>query len=75
MSAGGEAGKIARWSCDQLRTQRAQRGDLLIVDVRTLDARQLSPYGIPGARWSPLADVAVRSGGLPRDATIITYCT
>jgi len=75
MSSGSETGQVERWSSDELRTQRARHGDLVIVDVRTLDARQLIPYEIPGAHWIPLAEVARSAGRLPRDATVVTYCT
>jgi rhodanese-related sulfurtransferase len=75
MSDGREDGGIPRWNADQLRTQRARGGDLVVLDVRTLDARMQQPCEIPGARWLPLADVARGTGELSRDATIITYCT
>ncbi len=45
------------------------------LDVRTRDAREARPREIPGARWLPLPDVVQRGGNLPRDATIVTYCT
>jgi len=48
---------------------------VLVLDVRTADARQVHPYEIPGARWMPLADVVQRASSLPRDTPIVTYCT
>jgi rhodanese-related sulfurtransferase len=75
MSAAGAGGEIGRWSPDELRSRRARTGDVLVVDVRTADARSLVPHEVPGARWIPLADVARRAAELPRDATIVTYCT
>ena len=45
------------------------------VDVRTDCARLAQPFEIPGSRWVPLADVAWHAPNLPRDATIVAYCT
>jgi rhodanese-related sulfurtransferase len=67
--------EIARWSPEELRRQRAQGDDVLVVDVRTRAARAVHPYEIPGARWLPLADVVQHAETLPRQATIVTYCT
>jgi len=60
---------------DELRARRADGSDVVVVDVRTADARIVNPYQIPGARWMPLADVVRHAGTLPRAATIVTYCT
>lgn len=68
-------GTIGRWSAEELRSQRANRDDVLVVDVRTMDARSLSPAQIPGSEWIPLAAITQRARTLPRDATIVTYCT
>ncbi len=75
MSSRSETGQVARWSSDELRTQRALHDDIVIVDVRTHDARQLVPYEIPGAHWIPLAEVTRSAGQLAREATVVTYCT
>jgi len=73
--AGTGSETVVRWDPAELRAHRAQREDLLVLDVRTADARQLHPYEIPGARWMPLADVVQHAGSLPRDAPIVAYCT
>jgi len=52
-----------------------RRDDLIVLDVRTADARALHPYEIPGARWMPLASVVQQADTLPRDVPIVTYCT
>jgi 3-mercaptopyruvate sulfurtransferase SseA len=44
-----------------------------IIDVRDQDA--YATAHIPGALSLPLAELETRAQGLPRDATIITYCT
>ena len=60
---------------EELHTRRADGGEVVVLDVRTADARVVHPYQVPGARWMPLADVVERAPSLPRDATIVTYCT
>ena len=66
---------VSRLDAHELRRLRARGEALVPVDVRTADARLAKPIQIPGARWLPLADVARHATTLPRDATIVTYCT
>jgi membrane protein DedA with SNARE-associated domain/rhodanese-related sulfurtransferase len=47
----------------------------LIIDVRSITARELEPHWIPGALHVPLEDVAHRIKELPRDRDVILYCT
>jgi membrane protein DedA with SNARE-associated domain/rhodanese-related sulfurtransferase len=47
----------------------------LIIDVRSLTARELEPRWIPGALHVPLEDVARQIKELPRDRDVILYCT
>jgi membrane protein DedA with SNARE-associated domain/rhodanese-related sulfurtransferase len=47
----------------------------VIIDVRSVTARQLEPRWIPGALFVPLQDVAHHLKELPRDRDIILYCT
>jgi membrane protein DedA with SNARE-associated domain/rhodanese-related sulfurtransferase len=47
----------------------------VIVDVRSITARELEPRWIPGALHVPLQDVARQLKELPRDREIILYCT
>jgi membrane protein DedA with SNARE-associated domain/rhodanese-related sulfurtransferase len=47
----------------------------LIIDVRSITARELEPRWIPGALHVPLEDVAHRIKELPRDRDVILYCT
>ena len=55
---------------------RLSRGDnIVILDVRTEDAASVHPYQIPGARLLPLASVVEQASTLPRQATIVCYCT
>lgn len=47
----------------------------LIIDVRSVTARELEPRWIPGALHVPLQNVAHELKELPRDRDIILYCT
>jgi membrane protein DedA with SNARE-associated domain/rhodanese-related sulfurtransferase len=47
----------------------------LIIDVRSVTARELEPRWIPGALHVPLQDMARQLKELPRDREIILYCT
>ena len=47
----------------------------LIIDVRSVTARELEPRWIPGALHVPLEDVARKLKELPRDRDVILYCT
>ncbi len=55
---------------------RMERGEVIVaLDVRTEDALTVHPYQIPGARWIPLPAVAQQAETLPRQGTIVAYCT
>ena len=68
-----------------LRMARISVGDLyaliqsgaspIIIDVRSITARELEPRWIPGALHVPLQDVARQLKELPRDRDIVLYCT
>jgi len=75
MNGSDAKGEVVRWQAEELRRERAARDDLIVLDVRTADARALHPYEIPGARWMPLASVVQQADTLPRDVPIVTYCT
>jgi len=61
----------------RINVQQAQdlaaRGQAYFVDVRNQPAYDQGH--IPGAKLIPFAEVADRTGELPRDKTIITYCS
>ena len=48
------------------------KGRAIIVDVRGEDSYNAGH--IKGARWINLADIGSRTGELPRNKMIITYC-
>ena len=61
----------------RINVQQAQdlaaRGQAFFVDVRNQPA--FDQGHIRGAKLIPLGEVAARTGELPRDKTIITYCS
>ncbi len=67
--------RVTRWLAEEIRSRRARGEAILTLDVRTPDARVVHPYEIPGSRWLPLAEVVQHSTELPRDTTIVAYCT
>ncbi len=66
---------LSRLKAEEVRSRTVAEENLLTIDVRTDSARAAQPFEIPGSHWLPLADVARHATHLPRDATIITYCT
>lgn len=66
---------VPRMSPEKLYTRMAQGEGVVVMDVRTVDGLSVHPYQIPGARWLPLAEVVQQAETLPRQGTIVTYCT
>jgi len=66
---------LSRLKAEEVRARTARGENLLTIDVRTDSARVAQPCEIPGSRWLPLADVVQYATHLPRDVTIVTYCT
>ena len=66
---------LSRLKAEEVRSRSTSGENLLTIDVRTNGARLEQPVEIPGSRWVPLADVAWHAPHLPRNATIVTYCT
>ena len=69
------AKRVTRWLAEEIRSRRARGEAVLPLDVRTPDARVVHPYEIPGSRWMPLTEVVQHSTSLPRETTIVAYCT
>ena len=64
-----------RITAEELRELHRSGAEVVVVDVRTADARLVHPERIPGARWIPLADITRSAPTLPRGAAIAAYCT
>ncbi|HEY0005239.1 MAG TPA: rhodanese-like domain-containing protein [Pyrinomonadaceae bacterium] len=49
------------------------KGEAVVVDVRGESSYEAGH--IKGARWIQTSDILVKSGELPRDKVIVTYCS
>lgn len=65
--------RVPRVTARQLTDKLAGGENPIIVDLRSLGARQEEP-GIPGALSMPLDELAARRGELPLDRDVILYC-
>jgi rhodanese-related sulfurtransferase len=63
---------VRRISAAEAREAVAQ-GKAIIIDVRGEESYNAGH--VKGARWIPMNDIGSRSGELPRDKMIITYCS
>ena len=66
---------LLRWRAEELHAQIARGEEVFVIDVRSLGSRTEDPEAIPGAHWVPLSDLIGYKDQLPRNATIVTYCT
>lgn len=66
---------IPRRAAVEVRELRASEGEVRLLDVRTRDARELHPQEISGSDWVPLAEVVEYAHAVPRDTSIVIYCT
>jgi rhodanese-related sulfurtransferase len=60
---------------EEIRERLARKEKLTFVDARNPEAWSGSNEKLPGAIRIPADEVAKHVGDLPRDRTIITYCT
>jgi len=67
--------RMARITVSELYALIQAGASPVIVDVRSVTARELEPRWIPGALHVPLHDVSRQLRELPRDREIILYCT
>ena len=67
--------EVTRITPDEVK-ERMDRGEQFVfVDSRNDKAWAESDVKLPGAVRLPLKEAGSRAGELPRDRTIITYCT
>jgi rhodanese-related sulfurtransferase len=67
--------EVTRVTPDEIK-QRMDRGErFTFVDARNEEAWSGSDVKLPGAIRIPADDADKRIGDLPKDRTIITYCT
>jgi rhodanese-related sulfurtransferase len=66
---------LLRWQAEELHAQIERGEKIFVVDIRTPEDRSGEPEEIPGAHWVPLANLIECGPKLPRDVTVVTYCT
>ncbi len=64
--------KISRISIDDVKKRM---DDVVFVDARSATALSRNPLQVPGAIHVPAKEVAKALKRLPRDRTLVTYCT
>jgi rhodanese-related sulfurtransferase len=65
----------SRITIDEVKARLVQGEPLLFLDVRNPKAWETANVKLPGALRVPVDAVEQRLPELPRDRTIITYCT
>ncbi len=58
-----------------LEDAKHQMGDVVFVDVRSTTALKRNPQQVPSALHVPLKELDEQAKRLPRDRTLVTYCT
>jgi rhodanese-related sulfurtransferase len=64
-----------RIDIDELKWKIEHHEPIFIIDTRSPPAWEASPVKIPGARRRHYNDLEAHLDELPRDRTIVTYCT
>jgi rhodanese-related sulfurtransferase len=58
-----------------LEDAKHQMEDVVFVDVRSATALKRNPQQVPSALHVPLKELDEQAKRLPRDRTLVTYCT
>ena len=64
--------KVSRIS---IENAKKRRGEVVFVDARSATALSRNPLQIPGAIHLPAKELANGLQRLPRNRTLVTYCT
>jgi rhodanese-related sulfurtransferase len=67
--------EVTRVTPEEVRERLARGEKFTFVDARNEEAWSESDVRLPGAIRIPADDAEKRLGDLPKDRTIITYCT
>ncbi len=65
-------GNVARISIDDVKKRM---DEVVFVDARSVTALSRNPLQVPGAIHVPAKEVANALKHLPRNRTLVTYCT
>ena len=58
-----------------LEDAKRQMEDVVFVDVRGASALKRNPEQVPSAIHVPLKEIGEQAKRLPRDRTLVTYCS
>ena len=58
-----------------LEDVQKRKKDLVFVDARSVTAMSRNPVQVPGAIHVPVKELEKRVKQLPRNRTLVTYCT
>lgn len=65
-------GKISRISLEDVKKRM---DEVVFVDARSATALSRNPVQVPGAIHVPAKEVGNEAKNLPRNRTLVTYCT
>ncbi|HLI63309.1 MAG TPA: hypothetical protein VKV05_07900 [Terriglobales bacterium] len=63
---------ITRLEIDEVK---GRRHEIVFVDARSLTSLKRNPLQVPGALHMPVKQLEKRAKLLPRNRTLVTYCT
>jgi rhodanese-related sulfurtransferase len=67
--------EVTRITVDEVRERLARGEPLAIVDARSAKSWDEAETQIPGSIRVPPDDVAGHAGDVPRDRSVVAYCT
>jgi len=67
--------RVARITPEELKTELDAGADLVIVDLRHLMDNEVEPRMLPGAMRLPAEELEKRGQELPRNKTLVLYCS
>jgi len=67
--------RVARITPEELKAEIDAHADLLIVDLRHMMEDQSEPRTLPGAMRLPAEELEARGQELPRNKTLVLYCS
>jgi sulfur-carrier protein adenylyltransferase/sulfurtransferase len=70
-----DTGGVPTLTADELKRRLDAGANLVVVDVRQPTGYEVYPGTIPGALRIPPAELPERYQELPRDRTIVLFCT
>lgn len=67
--------EVMRITVDEVRERLARGEPLALVDARSAESWGKAETQIPGSIRVPPDDVSAHAAAVPRDRSVVTYCT